>query len=83
MPKVELKALPMHLKYVFLEENEAKPVVISNDLSLEDEAQLIEVLRKHKEAIGWRISYLKRINPTYCMHKIKMEERYKPVRQLQ
>ena len=31
-PKVELKALPTHLKYVFLEDNEVKPVVISNDL---------------------------------------------------
>ena len=49
-PKVELKALPTHLKYVFLEENEAKPVVISNDLSSNEETWLIEVLRKHKEA---------------------------------
>ena len=32
-PKVELKTLPTNLKYVFLEENEVKLVVISNDLS--------------------------------------------------
>ena len=31
-PKVELKALPTHLKYVFLEENKGKLVVINNDL---------------------------------------------------
>ena len=51
-PKVELKASPTHLKYLFLEGNEAKLVVISNDLSSDEEAQLIKVLRKHKEAIG-------------------------------
>ena len=51
-PKVELKALPTHLKYVFLEENEVKLVVISNDLSSAKETRLIGVLRKHKEAIG-------------------------------
>ena len=36
-PKVALKVLPEHLKYVFLEENEAKPVVISNTLSYDEE----------------------------------------------
>ena len=80
-PKVELKALPTHLKYVFLEENEAKLVLICNDLSSDEEAWLIEILRKHKEAIGWHISDLKGINPFYCMHKIMMEEEYKQVRQ--
>jgi len=31
-PKVELKTLPAHLKYVFLEDNETKPVIISSSL---------------------------------------------------
>jgi len=31
-PKVELKTLPAHLKYVFLEENETKPIIISSSL---------------------------------------------------
>ena len=80
-PKLELKTLPTHLKYAFLEENEVKLVMISSDLSSEEEARLMEVLKKHKEAIGWHISYLKGISPAYCMHKIKMEEEYRPVRQ--
>ena len=37
-PKVELKALPTHLRYVFLKKDEGKPVVINNDLSLDEEA---------------------------------------------
>jgi len=31
-PKVKLKTLPVHLKYVFLEDNETKPVIISSSL---------------------------------------------------
>ena len=51
-PKAELKVLHAHLKYVFLEENKVKPVVIKNNLSSDEEAQLVEVLKKHKPSIG-------------------------------
>jgi len=71
------------MKYVFLEENETKPVVISNGLTAEEENMLEEVLKRHREAIGWHISDLKGINPAYCIHKIMMEEDYRPVRQPQ
>ena len=37
-----------------------------------------EVLRKHKGALAWSISDIKGISPTICMHKILMEESYKP-----
>ena len=50
--KVELKILPNHLKYVFLEENETKPVMISIELTIEKENRLVEVLKRHREAIG-------------------------------
>ena len=78
--KVELKTLPGHLKYVFLGENEANPVIISNSLRKEEESQLVKVLKKHKTAIGWHISNLKGISLSYCMHKINMEADYKPIR---
>ena len=57
--KVELKILPNHLKYVFLVENETKPVVINSKLTVEEENMLVEVLKRHREAIGWHISDLK------------------------
>ena len=79
-PKLELKTLPTHLKYAFLEENEVKPVMISSDLSFKEEARLMKVLRKHKEVIGWHISDLMEISPAYCMHMIMMEEEYRLVR---
>ena len=50
--KMELKILPNPLKYVFLEENETKPVVISSELTTDEENMLVEVLKRHMEAIG-------------------------------
>ena len=80
-PKVELKILPTHLKYVFLEDNETKPVIISISLQKKEEDQLVQILKNRKAAIGWHISDLKGISPSYCMHKINMEADYKLVRQ--
>ena len=82
-PKAELKTLPAHLKYVFLEEDEIKPVIISNSLKEEEEDQLVQILNRRRAAIGWHISDLKGISPSYCMHKINLEANYKPVKQPQ
>ncbi|GAU21677.1 hypothetical protein TSUD_242490 [Trifolium subterraneum] len=73
---LELKTLPSHLKYAFLEENDKKPVIISNSLSTQEERKLVDVLKANKEAIGWVLSDLKGISPSYCMHNIMMEEDY-------
>src|ERR1051325_7151044 len=73
-PKLELKELPSHLKYVFLEEGGKKPVIISNTLSEKEEESLIEVLKSNKNAIGWVLSDLKGISPAYCMHNIIRED---------
>ena len=82
-PKVELKTLPAHLKYVFLEDKESEPIIISSSLRQEEENQLVQILKKHKAAIGWHIYDLKGISPSYCMHKINMEADFKPIRQPQ
>ncbi|GAU52017.1 hypothetical protein TSUD_418330, partial [Trifolium subterraneum] len=80
---VELKELPSHLKYVFLGENGSNPAIISSSLARLEESKLLRVLRANKEAMGWTISDLKGISPTLCMHKINMEDEYKPVVQPQ
>ena len=54
-PKLELKTLPDHLKYVFLGENETLPVIIAINLSSLQEEKLIRVLKDHKTSIGWTI----------------------------
>ncbi|XP_014519721.1 uncharacterized protein LOC106776764 [Vigna radiata var. radiata] len=79
--KIELKELPPHLKYVFLEDNGGKPFIISNSLSPKEEEKLVEVLKVNKGAIGWSISDLKGISPTYCIHRILMEDDYRLVAQ--
>ncbi|KAL6347796.1 hypothetical protein AAG906_026325 [Vitis piasezkii] len=78
-PKLILKPLPMELKYAYLEENKQSPVVISSSLTTTQEDCLLEILRRCKKAIGWKISYLKGINPLVCTHHIYMEEEAKPV----
>ena len=40
-PKAELKTLPAHLKYIFLEDDETRSVIISNSLKKEEEDQLV------------------------------------------
>nr|GEY16729.1 reverse transcriptase domain-containing protein [Tanacetum cinerariifolium] len=51
-PVVELKALPPHLEYAFLEGNDKLPVIIAKDLSVEEKTALITVLKSHKRAIS-------------------------------
>ena len=82
-PQLELKQLPSHLKYAFLGENSTLPVIISSSLSELQERKLIKMLGNYKEAIGWSIADIKGISPTMCMHKILMEESYKPTVQPQ
>ncbi|GJV85718.1 reverse transcriptase domain-containing protein [Tanacetum coccineum] len=82
-PKVELKDLPPHLKYAFLEGDNKLPIIIAKDLSVEEKAALIKVLKSHKRAIAWKLSDIKGINPEFYTHKILMEEDYKPTVQHQ
>ncbi|RVW20783.1 hypothetical protein CK203_108301 [Vitis vinifera] len=83
IPKLNLKPLPMELKYMYLEENNQCPVVISSSLTTRQEISLLEVLKRCKKAIGWQISDLKGISPLVCTHHIYMEEEAKPIRQPQ
>ncbi|KAL4385057.1 hypothetical protein GQ457_15G017840 [Hibiscus cannabinus] len=77
-PKLELKQLPEQLKYAYLGKNETLPVIISSKLQADQEEKLIATLRQHKEALGWTIADIKGISPTICMHKILLDDDYKP-----
>ncbi|GJZ26123.1 reverse transcriptase domain-containing protein [Tanacetum coccineum] len=81
--KVELKDLPPHLEYAFLEGDDKLPVIIAKDLSVEEKTALIKVLKSHKRAIAWKLSDIQGIDPEFCTHKILMEEDYKPAVQHQ
>ncbi|CAJ2673056.1 unnamed protein product [Trifolium pratense] len=57
--------------------------IISSKLTHLEEEKLLRVLKSNKAAMGWTISDLKGISPTFCMHKIKLEAEFKPVVQPQ
>lgn len=82
-PPLDLKPLPRHLGYAFIEENQHKPIIIASGLSLEEKVSLVEVLKKNKNEIYWRINNIKGISPSYWSHRIIMEEEANPVVQTQ
>ncbi|GKB22281.1 reverse transcriptase domain-containing protein [Tanacetum coccineum] len=82
-PELELKDLPSHLEYAFLEGTDKLPVIISKELKEEEKAALLKVLKSHKQAIAWKISAIKGIDPNFCTHKILMENDFKPAVQHQ
>ncbi|GJY01034.1 hypothetical protein Tco_0359186 [Tanacetum coccineum] len=82
-PELELKDLPSHLEYAYLEENDKLPVIIAKDLKDNEKDALLKVLKPHKWVIAWKIIDIKGIDPRFCIHKILMEDDYKPTVQSQ
>nr|GEY36035.1 reverse transcriptase domain-containing protein [Tanacetum cinerariifolium] len=58
-PELELKELPSHLEYAFLEETDKLPVIIAKDLKDVEKEALLKVLKSQKQAIAWKISNIK------------------------
>nr|GEW74742.1 reverse transcriptase domain-containing protein [Tanacetum cinerariifolium] len=81
--ELKLKELPSHLEYVFLEGTDKLPVIISKELKYEEKSALLKVLKSHKWAIASKISDINGIDPHFCIHKILMEDDFKPMVQHQ
>ncbi|GJY74619.1 reverse transcriptase domain-containing protein [Tanacetum coccineum] len=62
------KDLPPHLEYAFLEGDNKLPVIIAKDLSVEEKAALIKVLKSYKRAITWKLSDIKDQVIRRCVH---------------
>nr|GEX28501.1 reverse transcriptase domain-containing protein [Tanacetum cinerariifolium] len=58
-------------------------VIIAKDLKVDEKEALLKVLKSHKRAIAWKIIDIKGIDPRFCIHKILMEDDYKPTVQSQ
>nr|GEU43878.1 reverse transcriptase domain-containing protein [Tanacetum cinerariifolium] len=58
-PELELKELPSHLEYAFLEETDKLPVIIAKDLKDDEKEALLKVLKYHKRVIAWKIIDIK------------------------
>ncbi|GJU93428.1 hypothetical protein Tco_1318184 [Tanacetum coccineum] len=81
--ELELKELPSHLEYAYLEENDKLPVIIAKGLRDDEKDVHLKVLKSHKQAIAWKITDVKGIDPRFYTHKILMEDDYKPTVQSQ
>ncbi|XP_070005809.1 uncharacterized protein [Nicotiana sylvestris] len=77
-PVLELKSLPLHLKYGFLGPSSTLPFILSSCLTNMQVDATLAVLQKWKKAIGWTLADIRGIRPTLCMHKIILEDDAKP-----
>ena len=80
-PKLEIKELPNHLEYAFLQGEDQLPVIINSSLEGGQKDKLLGVLKKYKGVIAWSVADIKGIDSTFYTHKILMEENYKPTMQ--
>jgi hypothetical protein len=79
VPEVDLKPLPKGLKYKFLGPDKTYPVIVSDELSSEENEKLLILLKKHRKVIGYSINDLKGLSPTFCNHRTPTEDQCKPV----
>jgi hypothetical protein len=58
-PVFDLKPLPDDLKYAYIDDKKIYPIIISSKLSGKEEEWLLEILRKHRGAMGYTLDDLK------------------------
>nr|GFC45019.1 DNA-directed DNA polymerase [Tanacetum cinerariifolium] len=63
--ELELKELPSHLEYAYLEGVDKLLVIISKYLKVDEKEALLKVLKSHKRAIAWKITDIKGIDPRF------------------
>ena len=54
-PVFDLKPLPNNLKYVHIDDKKMYPVIISSKLSGVEQERLLDILKKHRGAIGYTL----------------------------
>nr|GEZ92322.1 putative reverse transcriptase domain-containing protein [Tanacetum cinerariifolium] len=80
---LELKSLPSHLEYAYLNGNESFPLIISSKISEKEKKLLLQVLENRKGAMAWKMSDITGIIPSFCTHKILMDDEFKLIIQPQ
>ncbi|GJU74035.1 hypothetical protein Tco_1265440 [Tanacetum coccineum] len=53
------------------------------DMEKQEKGLLLQVLSKRKAVLAWKVADIKGIIPSFCTHKIPMEDNFKPVVQHQ
>ncbi|XP_013699887.1 uncharacterized protein LOC106403617 [Brassica napus] len=72
-PKIELKQLPVGLKYAFLYKY-SYPVFVNANLTNGELALLLYKLHKYRKALGYSLEDIPGISPDLCMHRIYLED---------
>ena len=75
---LELKPLPITLKYAFLEPDETFHVILANHLTLDQEKQVLHLLWENREALGWTFGDIRGISPTIVQRHIHLQDNAKP-----
>eukprot|EP00257_Ricinus_communis_P026885 XP_025014299.1 uncharacterized protein LOC112535794 [Ricinus communis] len=78
-PVLELKDLPKHLSYAHLDEAKRLLVIIAADLTTEEREMILSSLRKYPTAFAYKITDILGINPSFCAHKILLEDSFRLV----
>src|SRR4051812_43021778 len=68
-PVFELKPLPDNLKYAYLDEKKIYPVIISSNLSKQEEEKLLKTLKKHRMLLDILLMILRALVPLYAITK--------------
>nr|CAD39877.2 OSJNBb0058J09.16 [Oryza sativa Japonica Group] len=82
-PPLELKPLPLGLRYAFLHNDREAPVIISDKLSKDETQRLPTVLEKHRSVLGYSLQDLRGINLALCTHRIPIDPKSTPSREPQ
>ena len=56
-------------------------MIISSKLDIKQGEQLLEVLRRSEDAIGWTLMDLKEMDPLVCTHHIFLEDESRPIKE--
>jgi hypothetical protein len=67
VPEVDLEPLPKGLKYEFLGLDKTYPVIVSDELSPEENEKLLNLLKKHRKVIGYSINNLKGLTQPFAL----------------
>ncbi|GJU77611.1 reverse transcriptase domain-containing protein [Tanacetum coccineum] len=73
-PELELKDLPSHLEYAFLEGTDKLPVIIAKNLKEDEKVRLLKVLKVTQACHRLENLRYKGIDPQFCTQKILMED---------
>ena len=65
-PKLEMKTLPSSLKYAFFDANSTYPIIVNSELNGAELDRLVNLVRKHRKAIGYTIDDIKGLTLLYA-----------------